>query len=111
MTAKTKPAETKPAEGKHAEGKSAETGTAVGGKYYVYLLLCADGSYYCGSTNDPEKRLQAHNSGRGAKYTRSRGPCSIAYLEEFDSKNEAMSREWHLKKLTHREREMLANGK
>ena len=52
--------------------------------YYVYLLLCADGSYYCGSTNDPEKRLQAHNAGRGAKYTRGRGPCTIAYLEEFD---------------------------
>ena len=90
---------------------AAETGTAAAGKYYVYLLLCADGSYYCGSTNDPEKRLQAHNSGRGAKYTRSRGPCTIAYLEECGSKNEAMSREWHLKKLTHREREMLANGK
>ena len=52
------------AEAKTAEAKSAEA------KYYVYLLLCADGSYYCGSTNDPEKRLQAHNAGRGAKYTR-----------------------------------------
>ena len=92
------------AEAKTAEAKSAEA------KYYVYLLLCADGSYYCGSTNDPEKRLQAHNAGRGAKYTRGRGPCTIAYLEEFGSKSEAMSREWHLKKLTHREREMLVHS-
>ena len=46
-----------------------------------------------------------------AKYTRGRGPCTIAYLEEFGSKSEAMSREWHLKKLTHREREMLVHSR
>ncbi len=79
-------------------------------KYYAYILRCADGSYYCGSTNDPEKRLEAHNAGKGAKYTRGRGPCSIVYLEEFPSKSEAMSREWHLKKLSHSGRESLVKG-
>lgn len=75
--------------------------------YYVYLLLCADGSYYCGSTNDLEKRLKAHNSGHGAKYTRSRGPCRLVYTESYETKHEALSREWHMKKLDHRQREML----
>ena len=77
------------------------------GNYYVYLLLCSDGSYYCGYTDDPERRLAAHNSGKGAKYTRSRRPCRLVYTEQFGSKHEAMRREYFLKKLNHREREQL----
>ena len=77
------------------------------GNYYVYLLLCSDGSYYCGYTDDPERRLAAHNSGKGAKYTRSRRPCRLVYTERFGSKHEAMRREYFLKKLNHRERERL----
>ena len=87
---------------------SAKAAGQGGGSWYVYLLRCADGSFYCGSTNDPERRLKAHNEGRGAKYTRSRGPCEIAYLESCGTKREAMSREWHLKKLDHGERALLA---
>ncbi len=78
-------------------------------KYYCYILLCADNTYYTGYTDDPEKRLSEHNSGKGAKYTKGRGPCRIVHLESFDTKNEAMSREWHLKKLTRAEKEKLIN--
>ncbi len=80
------------------------------GNYYVYLLLCSDGSYYCGYTDDPERRLAVHNAGKGAKYTRSRRPCRLVYTECFDTKHEAMRREYFLKKLSHREREQLAAG-
>ncbi len=65
---------------------------------YVYILRCADDSLYTGWTTDPERRLAEHNSGiAGAKYTKGRGPCSIVYLEEFDDKKKAMSREWEIK--------------
>ncbi len=77
---------------------------------FVYLLRCADGSLYCGWTDDPEKRLRAHNAGRGAKYTRSRLPVRLAYLEACESKREAQSREWHLKRLSHAEKEKLIAG-
>ena len=82
----------------------------VGGTNYAYMVRCVDGSLYSGWTNDIEKRLLAHNSGRGAKYTRSRLPVTLAYLEEFPTKEEAMSREWHLKELTKKEKEELAEG-
>ncbi len=82
----------------------------MSGGNYAYMLRCADGSYYCGWTNDPEKRLKAHNAGTGSRYTRARIPAELAYLEEFDTKEEAMSREWHLKKLTHAEKEALVRA-
>lgn len=72
--------------------------------HYAYIVKCRDNSLYCGYTTDLKKRLAAHNSGKGAKYTRSRLPVSLAYFEEFDSKEKAMSREWHLKKLSHSEK-------
>ncbi len=79
---------------------------------YVYLLRCGDGSLYCGWTTDPEKRLACHNSGRGAKYTRSRLPVTLAYTEAFDDRREAMSREWHIKRMSHAEKErMIREGK
>ncbi|MBQ7583484.1 MAG: GIY-YIG nuclease family protein [Lachnospiraceae bacterium] len=65
--------------------------------YFVYILECADGTLYTGFTNDLDKRLMAHNSGKGAKYTRNRLPVRLVYSEEFENKNEAMSREWHIK--------------
>jgi putative endonuclease len=65
--------------------------------YYVYILKCADGTLYTGFTNDLEKRLKAHNSGKGAKYTRNRLPVRLVYSETFSDKREAMSREWHIK--------------
>ena len=67
---------------------------------YTYILECADGSLYCGWTDDIDRRVAAHNAGKGAKYTRSRLPVRLVWHEEFATKEEAMSREWHIKKLT-----------
>ena len=71
---------------------------------YTYIVECADGTLYCGWTNDLEKRLLDHNDGKGAKYTRSRLPVKLVYFEEFDTKEEAMSREWHIKELSREEK-------
>lgn len=74
---------------------------------YVYLLRCADGSLYCGWTTDPEKRLKRHNSGQGAKYTRSRLPVEMVYLEAYGERHDALSREWHIKRMSREEKEEL----
>nr|WP_297770843.1 GIY-YIG nuclease family protein [uncultured Butyrivibrio sp.] len=74
---------------------------------YTYILECADGTYYCGWTNDLEKRVKAHNEGKGGKYTRARLPVKLVYHEEFDTKEEAMSREWHIKQLTRNQKKEL----
>lgn len=74
---------------------------------YTYIVECADGTLYTGWTNNLEKRIQAHNSGAGAKYTRSRRPVKLVYFENFPTKEEAMSREWHIKQLTRREKKKL----
>ena len=68
-------------------------------KHYVYILKCADGTFYTGYSTDPERRMKVHNSGKGAKYTRSRRPVELVYLKEFDTKEQAMSEEWHIKQL------------
>lgn len=67
---------------------------------YTYILSCADGTLYTGWTNDLDRRLAAHNAGRGGKYTRARLPVTLVYHEEFDTKEEAMSREYAIKQLT-----------
>ncbi len=67
---------------------------------YTYIVECADGTLYCGWTNNLEKRMADHNAGKGAKYTRSRLPVKLVYYEEFGTKEEAMSREWHIKELS-----------
>ncbi len=67
---------------------------------YTYLVECADGSLYCGWTNDLDKRIASHNTGKGAKYTKSRLPVKLVYYETFDTKEEAMSREWQIKQLS-----------
>ena len=71
---------------------------------YVYMLRCRDGSLYTGWTNDLEKRLKAHNSGTASKYTRTRLPAELVYFEEWESKEAAMSREWHIKRLSREEK-------
>ena len=71
---------------------------------YVYMLRCRDGSLYTGWTNDLEKRLKAHNSGSASKYTRTRLPAELVYFEEWESKAAAMSREWHIKRLSREEK-------
>ena len=78
---------------------------------YAYMLLCADGTLYTGWTNDLEKRLAAHNGGKGAKYTRSRLPVSLVYHEAFASKEEAMKREAAIKRLNRTEKLRLITEK
>jgi putative endonuclease len=68
------------------------------------MVKCSDGSLYCGWTNDLDKRIKAHNEGKGAKYTKTRLPVSLVYFEEFETKEEAMSREWHIKHLRRSEK-------
>ena len=77
---------------------------------YVYILQCADGSYYTGWTNDLEKRLKSHNAGTGGKYTRSHRPVELAYYEEYPEKEEAMRREYQIKQLTRCEKDELVRG-
>lgn len=78
---------------------------------YTYLLRCADGTLYCGWTNDIEKRLAAHNSGKASKYTRSRLPAELVYLEVYETKQEAMSREAQIKRLSRRQKLALISSK
>jgi len=77
---------------------------------YAYLLRCADGSLYAGWTNDLEKRLAAHQSGKGAKYTKAHLPVELAYYETFATKEEAMRREYELKQMTKYQKENLVQG-
>ncbi len=74
---------------------------------YTYIVKCADGTLYCGWTNNLEKRIAAHNMGKGAKYTKPRLPVELVYFEEFDTKEEAMSREWAIKHLKRPQKEKL----
>ncbi len=67
---------------------------------YMYIVECSDQSLYTGWTNDLARRMKAHNAGRGAKYTKSRRPVKLCYWEAFDTKQEAMSREAQVKRLT-----------
>jgi putative endonuclease len=69
------------------------------GMYYVYILRCGDGSLYTGFTNDMEKRLAAHEQGKGAKYTRGRLPLTLVYAETQADKRQAQSREVAIKKM------------
>ena len=74
---------------------------------YTYILKCQDGSFYTGWTNDLEKRIQAHNAGKGAKYTRNRRPVKLIYWEEYETKGEAMKREYAIKHMSRQEKEKL----
>lgn len=65
---------------------------------YTYILMCSDGSLYTGWTNNLEKRLESHNKGEGAKYTRGRLPVRLVYYESFDTKQDAMKREAQIKR-------------
>ncbi len=67
---------------------------------YVYILNCADDSLYTGWTTDLEKRVSAHNGGKGAKYTRARLPVTLVYFEQAETKSLAMRREWEIKHMT-----------
>ena len=72
--------------------------------YYVYVILCVDGSFYTGYTKNIDTRIKLHESGKGARYTKMHKPQKIAYLEVFDSRAQAMKREKQIKKLTHQQK-------
>lgn len=76
--------------------------------FFCYLLECVDGSYYCGWTNDLNKRVNAHASGRGGRYTRAHLPVRLVYFEECESRSDAMRRETILKARTHDQKRKLA---
>ena len=78
--------------------------------HYTYLLRCADGTLYGGYTTDLQKRLAAHNSGKGAKYTRARLPVALVWWEEHPTKEEAMAREYAVKHLSRAEKLALVEG-
>ena len=77
---------------------------------FTYIVKCSDGSLYTGWTNDLDKRLKAHNSGRGAKYTKTRRPVELVYYEKFLTKQEAMSREARIKQLSRSQKLELIAG-
>lgn len=76
-------------------------------KNYTYILECADHTYYTGWTNNLEKRVAVHNLGKGGKYTRTRLPVILVYAVSFDTKEEAMRREWQIKQMTRKQKEAL----
>jgi len=79
--------------------------------WYVYMLRCRDNSLYTGYTNDVKRRESVHNTGKGAKYTKSRLPVKLVYFEEYPEKSQALKRECAIKKLTKPQKEQLISGK
>ena len=75
--------------------------------WYLYILKCGDGTLYTGITPDVEKRLEAHRSGKGAKYTRGRGPLELCYTEIWGGQSEALRREHQIKQLSREEKRKL----
>ena len=78
--------------------------------HHVYVVECSDGTLYTGYTTDVERRVEEHNSGEGAKYTRGRTPVEVVHVEEYTTRSEAMSREAEIKKMSRKEKERLVDG-
>ena len=79
--------------------------------YYVYIILCEDGSFYTGYTKNLDERIRLHACGKGARYTKSHKPQRVAYVELLDSRAKAMKREKTVKKLTHQQKLELINSR
>jgi putative endonuclease len=79
-------------------------------KWSVYIVECRDKSLYTGITNNLEKRIETHNSGKGAKYTRARRPIKLKYYEEIENKSLALKREFAIKQLTRAQKNQLINN-
>ena len=73
-------------------------------KNFTYIVECSDHTLYTGWTKDLEKRIEAHNTGKGSKYTKTRRPVRLVYFETFATKEEAMSREYHIKRMSRQEK-------
>lgn len=82
----------------------------VGQVTYTYIVKCKDDSLYTGYTTDIKNRINNHNSGKGAKYTKGRRPVELVYFETFESKSEALKREIAIKKLPRSKKEQLINS-
>ncbi len=78
--------------------------------WFVYILRCGDGTLYTGVTDDVQRRLAAHRAGKGAKYTRGRGPLELVYTQEQPDKSAALRREFQIKKLTRPQKERLISA-
>jgi putative endonuclease len=74
-------------------------------EHYFYVLSCNDGSLYAGYTNNLDKRIKLHNSGKGAKYTRGRGPVTLLFSKSFQTKSEALKAEYAFKQLTKKKKQ------
>ena len=79
--------------------------------FYVYILLCTDGSFYTGYTKNIDARTRLHANGKGARYTKMHKPEKVAYVELFDSQAKAMKREREIKKMTHQQKLNLINSR
>lgn len=75
--------------------------------HFIYIVQCADQTLYTGYTNDVQKRIETHNKGRGAKYTRCRLPVKLVYVEEFDNKSDALKREYFIKQMSRQQKKIL----
>lgn len=82
-------------------------GNAMESVWYLYILRCKDDTLYTGITTDVEKRLEAHRCGKGAKYTRGRGPLELVYREACGTHSDALKREYQIKALSRQEKELL----
>ncbi len=80
-------------------------------EHIVYIIECNDCSYYTGYTTDLERRIKQHNNGDASKYTRGRTPVELVYSEKYRSKSNALSREYEIKQLTHKQKQNLINNK
>ena len=80
------------------------------GTFHVYIVMCADGTYYTGSTGDLKKRIELHNNGRGAKYLRGKRPVELVYAREYCYYKLALTAERKIKALTRAQKEALIGG-
>lgn len=98
------PAEVPGLEAQAPDAGPDDQAAASAGGWWVYLVRCRDGSLYAGCTNNLTRRLLAHNAGKGAAYTRSRGPVELAWWELQPDRSAALRREWAIKQLTRRQK-------
>ena len=77
--------------------------------HVVYIVECRDGTYYTGYTTDVERRVEEHNAGTGARYTRGRTPVEVVYTETYETQSAAMSREYAIKQLRRPQKERLVS--
>lgn len=79
-------------------------------EWFIYICRCSDNTFYTGATTDVDKRIKKHNSGTGARYTKTRRPVTLLYSEKFPSKSEALKREYAIKQLSRKEKEEVISG-